>query len=662
MYRLGVLGVVASLLAAGPASAAPFGELPFTPVTGRASCLRATGAPGELVRSTREGLRFMTASPAGIADAGELKLDGDPLGCPAVASQPNGAGVLAVPSRFQLQVAVREPGGTWSPLAALDDADELGGPLAAAVSDRGDAVVAWVRTRDGRIPVHRLVVARRTAGGPFGPPQVVATLRTPSGPPPLQVGISASGEALVAWSVPPRIDPDSLALDDRPGSVDVAVAGPQARFAVTHGVAQSSQLSAPALAVARDGRALLAAFDGESVRVAQRAPGQPFGVAAPVARAADALSIQPGVALGPGGAAVVAWSGRAQGGAGVVTRPDAGAFGAPVTITRPRSLHGSDTVLLAVLRLFAGALGGALASLSDDVSVNTTATITADGRALITSGGAGGDLGLPVLRAASLPVAGGHLDAQAVSGTLRDPGQNTPVTLADGRTAVAWADNRPGLLEGGGRLHLALEGVSPAADPPRPTITVGRPLRTTLRAKDALQLPVRCSAACEISAYETRSGAFARLELSKAGAGTLEIGGILEPPLAPLHRGPVRIHLLYGGPGAKHSSTKVVTLRLRRPAGPRLPEVRDLRARRHGTRIEVSWRTDIPADPGDFAVIGTRTRSLDELPIALTLGEDDRKRTRFRLTLARTDRVRFVTVVSDAEPLRFDRRATVGVR
>jgi hypothetical protein len=660
MYRLSLLAVIGSLIAAGSASAAPFGELPFTPVPDNVRCLRATGAPGELVRSTDDGVRFMTASAGGFADAGEVKVDGGASRCPAVAAQANGAGVLAVPSGFKLQAAVREPGGPWSPLAVLDN--DMDSAPVAAVSDRGDAAVAWVKTSTGRVQTHRVLVARRPAGGAFGAPEVVATIKTPAGSPALQVGVSGRGETLVAWSVPPRFDADSLAWLDPTSSVDVASAGPGGPFAVAHGVAPSAPVSAPALAVARDGRALLATFDGESVRVAERPPGQPFGAAEPVARAADVLTIEPAVALDSSGAAVVAWTGI-QAELGAVTRLRAGAFGAPVTITRPRSLHGSDTIVLALLRQFAGAFGGAFDNLPDDDEANVTATITADGRALITAGGTTGERVLPALRVASLPLAGGHLDSQALAGPLRDPVANSLVPLADGRPAVAWAENPPELGDGRGRLYLALEGATEPADPPSPTVTTGLPFTTALHAKDALELPVRCSAACEIFAYENRSGAFARFELSRGGSGTLRIGGFLgELPLAPLHRGPVRIRLLYGGPGARHPDEKVVTLQLRRLEGPRPPAVRDVRARRRGGRIEVSWRTDVPAKPGDFGAIGTHTRSLDEVPIALTLGDGDRKRTRFRLTLAPTDGVRFVTVVFNAEPFRFDRRATAGVR
>ena len=45
------------------AAAAPFGELPFRPVAGSATCLRATGVPGELVRWTRGGVGPPIAKP-----------------------------------------------------------------------------------------------------------------------------------------------------------------------------------------------------------------------------------------------------------------------------------------------------------------------------------------------------------------------------------------------------------------------------------------------------------------------------------------------------------------------------------------------------------------------------------------------------------------------
>ena len=66
MRLLGALVLV--LLAAAPARADTFGELPFQPVAGVATCLRATGAPGEIARWTEDGIELKHA-------------DGAPWGC-----------------------------------------------------------------------------------------------------------------------------------------------------------------------------------------------------------------------------------------------------------------------------------------------------------------------------------------------------------------------------------------------------------------------------------------------------------------------------------------------------------------------------------------------------------------------------------------------------
>jgi hypothetical protein len=90
-----LLAVLGFLAVAAPASAVPFGELPFTPVAGSATCLRATGAPGELVRSSPTGARFMTVSPAGVAEAGGVTTGVASQQCPQAAARPGGAGVVA---------------------------------------------------------------------------------------------------------------------------------------------------------------------------------------------------------------------------------------------------------------------------------------------------------------------------------------------------------------------------------------------------------------------------------------------------------------------------------------------------------------------------------------------------------------------------------------
>src|SRR3954467_2888585 len=91
---LPVLGLLALIPSA--ASAAPFGELPFRAVSGSATCLRATGAPGELVRSTATGAQLLQAGPAGLTPVAQLPTTTDDSGdCPGVVARPGGAAILS---------------------------------------------------------------------------------------------------------------------------------------------------------------------------------------------------------------------------------------------------------------------------------------------------------------------------------------------------------------------------------------------------------------------------------------------------------------------------------------------------------------------------------------------------------------------------------------
>ena len=67
MRRLSLLIAAAvALLAPGGAAAAPFGELPSGRSRGAATCLRATGAPGELVRQTKASVVLLRADASGL--------------------------------------------------------------------------------------------------------------------------------------------------------------------------------------------------------------------------------------------------------------------------------------------------------------------------------------------------------------------------------------------------------------------------------------------------------------------------------------------------------------------------------------------------------------------------------------------------------------------
>ena len=85
---------------------------------------------------------------------------GTPNGCPAVASRPNGAAVLAAATEGGISVVVREPGGAWGAPATIA-ADKAFTPEV-AINARGDAIVTWGEYRtDYRLRIH----AARPPGG-----------------------------------------------------------------------------------------------------------------------------------------------------------------------------------------------------------------------------------------------------------------------------------------------------------------------------------------------------------------------------------------------------------------------------------------------------------------------------------------------------------------
>ncbi len=663
--RIVTPALVFAALAPASAGAAPFDEPPLEPVTGAATCLRATGAPGELVRWTSTGASFLQAGAGGVTPGAEVGAGRPLTDCPVVASQPNGAGLLAfvcqdAGAKPIVRVSLRAPGGTWSAPTTLAGAHPYA-PPALAVSERGEAVLAWAEPVGAfQKQTYRVRVARRPAGGTFGVPQTLATQKLTSPPDPL-AGIAANGEAIVAWAA--LGESGTFPLEPI-GSAEAAIAPPGGTFSAPSRI---SGVSDAALAVAPDGRALLALTGAGKVRVAERASGQAFGAPVDVADAPDLLGAAAAVALRADGGAVVAWQGVAAQSLSAVTRTGPGAFGSPVVLAHPIPA-GGDPFTTALIRIFAVAFSGLGfdASLTDINGGMPRAAVTSDGRALITWDGLRRRAGITswlAPRMAALPLAGGHVDVQALGGPLRNAGSITPLLLADGAPAVAWTDNSPGFGTAQGRLRLALEGVTTAPDPPAPALTVGSPRKTVLTVDDSLVLPIRCGGPCEVRATVAGPfGAGGLTELAHGGAGRLELPPSLGSPIAPLRRGPVHVTVAYGAPGARHPATKLLTLTLRRPPGPPVPHVLDLRARKRGNAIDVTWRTDIAAKPDDFLVTGTATGSAADAPLALATDDDEHSSHRFHFTLRPSKGVRYVAVAVATETLRIVRRATTQVR
>ncbi len=643
-FLLPALGLVA--LVPGTASAAPFGELPFRAVSGAATCLRATGTPGELVRSTSTGVQLLQAGPSGLTTIADLTPRIDTFSCPQVATRAGGAGIVATTASDPtngdslVQARLRDPGGSWGPATEVLRSTSSAGTrtFAATVSDRGDALVVAAQRRVRSKST--IVVSRRAPGAGFGPAETLQTTRTTLTEIRVRVGMSSAGEAVVTWSLQPKAG--------APREIWAAVAAPGAPFRAPVRIGVLLAGSPFALAVGSAGHALLGFPSGDDLLVAEKAPGADFGVATRVGEAKDILAIFPAVAVRADGAAVVAWNGTISASHAVV-RQGPGPFSAPVTVAPRSSLTISRDRLRIVGLLFPFeesefTSGGAGA---DSDGGGTRATITADGRALITWAGPARRDGVwwNAPRSALLPLAGGAPVRQDHGAELRDVGSLTPLELADGRAAVAWTDNDA--ADKDGRLHLAVEGAADGTDPAAPSIRVRPPANRTVGVTEALELSVHCSAACDvrgsIGGDESSTGT---VSLRRAGDATLQI----QPsnrPLAPARGGPVKVLVRYGAPGTRHAAAKSLTLRLRRPPVLPRPRLLDAVARRSGDDVVVTWRTDRDAKAENFLAYATASAARD----AVVLGGGDTAGTKrsFRARVSNVKTARFVTILSFAD-------------
>jgi hypothetical protein len=598
----------ALVLAAAPsATAAPFGEVPFRAAGGTATCLRATGSPGEVVRSTPTGAQFLQAGPGGLVPVAEVKTTPQTARCPAAAGRANGAGVLAFvsyspsESGSRIRAALREPGGAWGAPVDLASVAQLaeGQALAADVSERDDALVAFAGGEPRRWEVRAV---RRAPGGAFAAPEkIFAAPRRATSSMRVAAGLSAAGEAVVAWSYQPR--------SGAPREVWAAVAAAGAPFGPPARIGTLRTGAAFALAVGAGGHALVTFPGGDDVLVAERGPGAGFGPAARVGAATDRVAVYTTVAVRPDGGAIVAWQNALAGDLRAVVRPRPGRFSAPMTLAPDSGLRYPKR-LLALFDAFSDEdLGEVTSDGPDDDGSFPRAVIAPDGRALVTAPGYERRDGLwfggP--RVTTVPVTGGASESHILGAELREADGMIPLLSADATAAVAWTDNNDD--ERDGRLHLALEGVPDATDPAPPEVRLIGSRRRVLAPNADLRFRVRCSAACDVRVQLGHGLLAPGAIVSRTRAGTEEIRLYgLYGPLATLRGGPAELYLRYGAPGARRATARTVTLNLRRlPDAPR-PRVLDAVARREGKAIVVTWSTDRDAEPGNFAVYPAKTR------------------------------------------------------
>ena len=182
------------------AAAATFGEAEPSMVTAvRPDCTGPAGAPGELFAMDPDGVRFLSASRGGVVAGAGVELDLGVSTCAAVATSASGAGVVACCAESSVPVGItRDPGGAWSQPAELGPGEWHVGTITAAVSARGDTIVAWSESQG---KTARVSAVRRTAGGAFGAPEVLGgPYRGAAGR--VSAGIAADGDAVVLWTAP----------------------------------------------------------------------------------------------------------------------------------------------------------------------------------------------------------------------------------------------------------------------------------------------------------------------------------------------------------------------------------------------------------------------------------------------------------------------------
>ncbi len=134
-----------------------------------------------------------------------------------------------------------------------------------AADRQGNAVVAWVASGGGS---DSAVVARfRSAGGGFGPPQIVSAEESQASQ--LQVALAPTGEAVIAWRD----------LGAGPGQRRLRVAARPAgveSFGAVSTLATGEPLL-PSVGIDDEGGAFIAWTDGDQVVTALRRPGGQFG-------------------------------------------------------------------------------------------------------------------------------------------------------------------------------------------------------------------------------------------------------------------------------------------------------------------------------------------------------------------------------------------------
>ena len=592
-------------------------ELPArdVPGAGIAACLRDAGDGRLALLGAFDGERtdseLLAVGDGGLAPVATTRLPALSF-CPEVGAVEGGTPLLAgtafVRGRgrgetVRVSRVVADAGGDARVLSRARLSDL--GLARGAVAPSGAAVVTWSeRAPDGRGGKRIVALTRPSAGAPFGAPQQLG-----NGSEEPVAGIDAAGRAHVAWVARDRLHVRSAARGGK--------------FTTT---LRSAPLDLPgavtALAVAADGRALVAVADRDAAAIWELPPG---------GGAFERLALPqvPGerfaLALQPGGSAVVAGftPGDDHEVNVVVGDPDADAGGIALARRAGTGAFGGLQRLPVERR---PAASGIVSFADDDTAPpgewrgNEVSLALSPAGALAVAWSVDAAQGLPAaVFAARGTLADGVGAPRRLGSPCRSTGDPVAFLRADGRVAVAWTDHGSGDVladaergAGGGRLHVAVpeDGTATGdAGQTAPRATV-EPLARTLAPSTDLPLRLRCAEGpCAVRVRATvrpnaSSPFVVRRPLGVSTATSLAAGEVRDTTLQtivgwsfvrPGSAAPVRLETTVCTPDGSAFRTATAAARLRTRALPPAPRIVGLRARRDGRRaVVVSWRLTRP--------------------------------------------------------------------
>lgn len=226
-----------------------------------------------------------------------------------------------------IQATVRPPGGSFGPPSQLSAPELNTGAQQVAVAPDGTVLAAWGR-RNPSTSIFEVQAAVRPPGGSFGAPVILSDPSVTSSSP--RVAFDSAGRGLAVWQEPGRSGAGDATIRAR-------VLAPGGGFGTTMELSQPG-LNAhdPRVAIGPDDETVVAWTTGNTVQATSGTLDGGFGVAADLAPTGSA-PLGPEAAIGLDGTAAVVWS-RSVGGEDTVQaaiRTPGGSFAAPVDLSRP---------------------------------------------------------------------------------------------------------------------------------------------------------------------------------------------------------------------------------------------------------------------------------------------------------------------------------------